>query len=92
MRLVWSDAAVSDRDTIFDYIALENPQAAIEVDLKLSAAVNRLLVFPLSGRTGRVERTRELPLVGTPYIVVYLVDGERVRVLRVLHGAQMWPD
>ncbi|WP_165214314.1 type II toxin-antitoxin system RelE/ParE family toxin [Affinirhizobium pseudoryzae] len=92
MRLFWSDAAVSDRDTIFDYIALDNPQAAIELDLKLSAAASRLLTFPQSGRCGRVERTRELPLVGTPYVIVYRVEEERVRVLRVLHGAQMWPD
>ena len=73
-------------------IASENPQAAIEVDLKLSNAVSRLLVFPLSGRAGRVDRTRELPLVGTPYVIVYLADGELVRLLRVLHGAQMWPN
>ena len=28
----------------------------------------------------------------TPYVAAYLVDGDTVRILRVLHGAQMWPD
>jgi plasmid stabilization system protein ParE len=28
----------------------------------------------------------------TPYVAAYLVDADTVRILRVLHGAQMWPD
>jgi plasmid stabilization system protein ParE len=28
----------------------------------------------------------------TPYVAAYLVDSDTVRILRVLHGAQMWPD
>ncbi|MGD0164161.1 MAG: type II toxin-antitoxin system RelE/ParE family toxin [Candidatus Sulfotelmatobacter sp.] len=28
----------------------------------------------------------------TPYIVAYRIQGDSVRVLRVLHGARRWPD
>jgi plasmid stabilization system protein ParE len=27
----------------------------------------------------------------TPYIAVYVVDGETVAVVRIIHGRQRWP-
>ena len=45
-----------------------------------------------SGRPGRVAGTRELVVTGTPYVAAYQVTRETVRILRVLHGAQQWPD
>ena len=41
---------------------------------------------------GRVAGTRELLIPRTPYLAAYLVDGDTVRILRVLHGTQMWLD
>ncbi len=46
---------------------------------------------PRRGRPGRVAGTRELVVPGTPYIVVYAVGADYVRIHRVLHGAQRWP-
>lgn len=46
---------------------------------------------PKQGRAGRMAGTRELVLSGTPFIVVYTVQGAAVRVRRVLHGAIQWP-
>jgi len=45
----------------------------------------------LSTWQGRVAGTRELVVVGTPYIVVYRIEPAAVVILRVLHGAQRWP-
>ena len=42
------------------------------------------------GRQGRVANTRELVVLGTPYIVAYVVLPDGVKLLRVLHGAQQW--
>ena len=92
MKLVWSRFALSDRDDIFSYIEAENPLAAVHVDERIADAARRLLDFPDSGRSGRVAGTRELVIPRTPYVAAYLVDSETVRILRVLHGAQMWPD
>ena len=92
MKLVWSRYALSDRDGIFSYIEVENPRAAVHVDEQIAYAARRLLDFPDSGRPGRVVGTRELVIPRTPYVAAYLVDSDTVRILRVLHGAQMWPD
>ncbi|MCA1407785.1 type II toxin-antitoxin system RelE/ParE family toxin [Ensifer sp. IC3342] len=91
MRLVWAQYALDDRETIFSYIERENPRAAVHVDEEIVRAVRRLLDFPESGRLGRIAGTRELVIPRTPFIAAYTVMGDRVRILRVLHGAQTWP-
>ena len=91
-RLEWSALAMSDRVAIFDYIEADNPQSAVTLDERIRADVETLEKFPESGRPGRVEGTRELVLRRTPYIAAYRLVGNTVRILRILHGAQLWPD
>lgn len=62
------------------------------VDDLISEKVALLLEFPEAGRIGRLEGTRELVVTGTPYVVAYRLAEEVVLILRVLHGAQEWPD
>ncbi|TIN10590.1 type II toxin-antitoxin system RelE/ParE family toxin [Mesorhizobium sp.] len=92
MRLVWARFALSDRDDIFTYIEAENPRAAVHVDQQIVFSTHRLIDFPESGRPGRIAGTRELVVARTPYIAAYAVVADTVRILRILHGAQMWPD
>jgi len=88
----WSLFAVEDRTRIFDYIEQDNPTAAIAVDERIMEQTARLARFPESGRQGRVDITRELVVGHTPFIVVYHVHNDTVRILRILHGSQSWPD
>ena len=92
MRMEWSAYALADRIAIFDYIEADSPQAAIAVDERILEQVQVLVRFPQSGRKGRVEGTRELVIIRTPYIVAYRISVDTVRILRVLHGARRWPD
>ena len=54
--------------------------------------VDHLRRNPQQGKPGRVAETRELVLAGTPYIVVYRIEGAQVQIIAVIHGAQRWPD
>ena len=92
MRLEWSPLALSDLDEIFDYIEADNPKAAATVDIRIEDMVDKLIDFPHIGRLGRIDGTRELVITGTPFIAAYIVEEDVVRVLRVLHGARMWPE
>lgn len=92
MRLTWSAFALGDRDEIFTHIEADSPRAAIAVDEHIAQAVLRLVEFPESGRPGRVPGTRELVISRTPYIAAYVLSSDTIRILRVLHGAQMWPE
>ena len=91
MKLVWSRHAAADRLAVFTWIAQDDPRAAALVDDRLEDAARRLIDFPESGRPGRVEGTRELVVARTPYVVLYQIVGDTVRLLRVIHGARMWP-
>lgn len=92
MKLSWSAYALADREAIFDHIQSDSPRAAVAVDERIAAAVRRLPDFPDSGRPGRVVGTRELVIAGTPFIAAYRVSADMVRILRIIHGAQIWPD
>ena len=91
MSIVWTNLARQDVNAIWNFIESRNPDAAEMVDSEILRAVEGLLQFPKRGKPGRVKRTRELVVLGLPYIVVYLLQESRVVILRVLHGAQNWP-
>lgn len=70
----------------------DDPPAADRQVEGVLAAVAGLLRFPETGRPGRRAGTRELVVSRTPYIVPYRLRGEAIKVLRVLHGWQRWPN
>ena len=88
----WSQFALADREAIFDYIEADSPTAAVVIDGRIRQHVEQLRQFPESGRPGRIEGTRELVIDRTPYIAAYQILGKTVRILRVLHGARLWPE
>ena len=90
MRLAWTRLASQDRKAIREYIAEDNPSAALELDEQFGFKARRLLSHADLGRSGRVPGTREL-VVHPNYILIYDVAGDVVRVLRVLHAARQWP-
>jgi toxin ParE1/3/4 len=91
LTLRWSRFSVADRLAIFDYLDARNPQAASANDLAIEKQIDRLRRFPMLGKTGRIEGTRELMIKGTPYLVAYQLDRTTIRVLRILHTSQLWP-
>lgn len=92
MKLIWSELALNDRIEHFNYIAGDSVAAANKVDAAIKAKAEQLIDFPESGRPGRVSGTRELVTPGLPYVLAYNIQGDVVFILRVLHGAQQWPD
>jgi toxin ParE1/3/4 len=92
VKLAWSTLSRADRREIYAYIEADNPRAAITIDQRIETAVLRLRDFPESGRIGRVEGTRELVVGRTPYVLAYVIAGDVVRILRVIHGARLWPE
>jgi toxin ParE1/3/4 len=89
--LVWLKRAIHDRDAQLDYIAQDNPLAAISQGDRIDEQVDILLQQPQMGRQGRKQGTRELVISRTPFIVVCRINGQRIELLRLLHGSQKWP-
>ena len=80
MRLVWTRPANADRKEIREYIAQDNPAAALALDELISENASRLVDHPDLGRPGRVAGTREL-VAHQNYILIYDTMGDLVRVL-----------
>lgn len=82
---------MDDRERIFDFIEQDDPRAAIAVDERIATQVPVLLQFPEGGRPGRIEGTRELVVRRTPTSWPIGSKKDCVRILRILHSAQLWP-
>lgn len=91
MNVEWLPEAARSLTSQIEWIAHDDPVAAIFIGDAIDAAVARLGDYPAMGRPGRVETTRELVVTGTPYLIIYRVEAAAVVILRVLHGAQRWP-
>ena len=89
--LVWLPSANATREAQLEYIARDSFLAAIDQDEEIERQVDLLLVHPNMGRPGRLKTTRELVISRTSFIVAYRVKGQRIEILRVLHGSQQWP-
>jgi toxin ParE1/3/4 len=91
MRIIWRRAALNDLEAIREFIAQDNPQAATRVHAAVRTAVDPLASYPNLGRAGRVDGTRELIVVDLPYVIVYRVLEDTVRILAVIHTSRQWP-
>ena len=93
MKLAWLPTAIANRNAQLDYIAQDNPGAAIEQGDRIEHQVSQLIGHPEMGRAGRKKGTRELVISRTHFILVYRVvqRTERIEIIRLLHGSQQWP-
>ena len=91
MIIRWLPEAHRNRLEQLDYIAQDNPLAAIGQDEEIERQVNMLLEHPKMGRPGRVAGTRELVVSSTPFVVIYRLRAQYFEVIRVLHSSRQWP-
>ena len=90
-EVVWTNRARRNLNDIGEYIAQDDPAAAQRTIRRIVEQVAALPFYPRIGREGRVENTRELVIVDTPYIAVYRIK-ERIEILLIRHAAQRWPE
>ncbi len=91
MDLIWSRRSNANLKSIVAYISKDDPEAAKRLfDQIVGSAENVLSGYPMTGRLGRVEGTREW-VAHKRYIVVYRVEHEQVRIITVRHTSPQWP-
>jgi len=91
MRIRWTEGAVGNLDQVEEYIAQDNPPAAVAAVLKIIEAAQMLADYPSIGKRGRERGTRELVVAGLPFIIIYAVHREELVIIRVLHTAMKYP-
>ena len=92
MRIRWTEPASRDFTQICDYLNKEDShETARRIAILIHDRIHMLAEFPELGRPGRKAGTRELIVIGLPYLAIYRLQGDAVEILRILHGAQVWP-
>ena len=90
VQIIWEPEAEEDLDSILEYIAKDNIEAAIYVSNEIYQQVALMAVqVSRRGKKGRVPGTMELVILRTPYIAVYVKKGALLRILKVLHGSEV---
>ncbi len=87
VEIVWSVLARTRLREIRAYVARDKPKAAERLAMRIVAVVEALRNHPYLGRAGAEPNIRELVIGGTPYIVLYRVQGRRVTIDTIWHGA-----
>lgn len=88
MRIEWSFEALRDLDQIQEYLEQHSPRAAKRMWLRIHERVELQAEMPLAAPIHRDGPARMLVVGGTPYIVMYLVQGDLLRVEQVIHTAR----
>ena len=92
-RIFWSPQALSDLESIRDYIARDSPRYAELVLQRLVAAVDRLEAFPASGRVvpeRNVDDLREF--IVRPYRIVYRLRPGVAEIVTVFRASRLFRD
>ena len=90
MDVIIREAAYSDLERIYSWIAQDRPRAARRVIDRILNSIELLGLFPDLGHAGKLSGTHEWVVSGLPYIVVYTVDRDpsEVAIIAVFHAAQ----
>ncbi|MYN05942.1 type II toxin-antitoxin system mRNA interferase toxin, RelE/StbE family [Massilia sp. FT127W] len=82
--------ALADRERIMDFIARDNPAAALKLDELIEKKTDQLTTQPTLYRIGRKAGTREM-VVHPNYLVIYRIHKGCIEILRVKHAAKKRP-
>lgn len=92
MIVEWRPKAREERSNLFDYIAQDNPSAALELDDRIERQTDALPERPELYKPGRVRGTREMVL--TPnYVLVYRIRKRAgvIEIVRIIGARQNYP-
>ena len=90
MKVLFTPTARRQFLSALNYIRRDNPSAAVNFRKKAERVIRRLVDFPDSGRT--IPEFPNIPfreVIVRPYRFFYRVEGNKVWIVSVWHGAQL---
>ncbi|HFQ4941224.1 TPA: type II toxin-antitoxin system RelE/ParE family toxin [Vibrio vulnificus] len=89
--ILWEEESLNDREKIFEFLYDFNPDVPEKTDNLIEANVENLLEQPLMGvqRDSILGRLLIIPEISM--VISYWVEGDIIRVMRVLHQKQKFP-
>jgi len=90
VELRWTPQAADDLEAITNFIAADSPHYASLFAIDILASVERLQVFPRSGRiVPKLHAPNIREIILGNYRIVYRIRGDTVEILTVWHGARL---
>jgi len=94
VNVLWTEAALSQLEAIYDYIAHTSPDYATRIIDRLTRRSIQISGFPFSGRMVPEYQLNEIrEVLEWPYRIIYLIrlDQSQIEILAVVHGARSQP-
>ena len=93
VRIIWSPDAAADLEEICDYIAKDSEHYARVFAQGVINAIERLLLFPESGRVVPEYGQKDIrEIIFQNYRVVYRIKPDAVEIVAITHGARLMED
>jgi plasmid stabilization system protein ParE len=91
VRVLWTDAAISQLQAIHDYIAQTSPEYALRIVDRLTKRSEQIANFPRSGRTVpeyELDEVRQI-VEGSHRIIYWIKEAKNeIDVLAIVHTAR----
>lgn len=93
MRVSLTPAAYADLASILDWLGRRSPAGRDKVGAAIRHTVRLIGGTPFIGRPGEFPGSREFPVRGYPYLIIYRVyeDRDAVFVVSIVHMARSAP-
>ena len=91
MKLIWTQHAADDLESIVIYIQKDSPEAARRVAKFIFDTIATLPSLPHRGRKREEDDGREIVFAPWPYLAVYEVVGETLYIKAIRHTSRHWP-
>ena len=89
-RLIWTEPALADLDGIAEYIAVDNPSAAARFVQKVFDRVERLALYPKSGKCPpELAGMHYREIVVAPCRIFYRVEQDDVFLLHLARSERL---
>lgn len=85
MVIVWSARASRDFESLVAYTAARSPKGAKRIADRILKRIDDLVTMPEQGSI-LPKDLRRLDITRTPYLLIFKIERDEIRLVRVLHG------
>lgn len=88
MRLRYTLPALTDLESILDYVVDRSPQGASRIRARIRAVTDLLLRYPQAGAVTDDPTSRRVTTTPYPYLIFYEATDAEIIIHAVRHGAR----
>lgn len=90
VRIIWSPNAISDLESICDFIAFDSEYYAHSFAKGVIHSIENLILFPKSGRVVPEYNQQHIrEIIYHKYRIVYRIKSDVVEIAAITHGARL---